>query len=128
MINEKDSVYADKDMIQLVVRNLVSNAIKFTPNSGRIEAKTKIQDNFMKISVVDNGTGIAPERIDKLFSIDKKVSTTDTNNEQGNGLGLILCKEFVERNGGKIEIESKLEKGTELSFTLPLLKKSIIVS
>lgn len=119
-VNKADKVFADKNMVQLVVRNLVSNAVKFTPNGGNISIHSDKIDNFLKISVVDNGLGIAPEKIDKLFCIDKKVSTNGTNNEQGNGLGLILCKEFVKRNGGELDVESQPKKGTKFSFTLPV--------
>lgn len=121
-LNGSPFVMADKNMVSLVVRNLVSNAIKFTPKNGKIEVLSEKLDNFLKVSVVDNGLGIEPERIEKLFSIDKKISTNGTNNEQGNGLGLILCKEFVERNGGNIAVKSKKDQGTTVSFTLPLIE------
>ncbi|NQU53196.1 MAG: sensor histidine kinase [Bacteroidetes bacterium] len=105
-------------MVLLVIRNLISNVIKFTPNLKKIEILSEISNNFIKIPVVDNTLGIEPERVDKLFTINKKVSTTGTINEYGNGLGLILCKEFVERNGGKITVESERGFGTTVSFTL----------
>lgn len=121
-LNGSPFVLADKNMVLLVIRNLVSNAIKFTPGNGKIDILSEKQDNFLKVSVVDNGLGIESHRIDKLFSIDKKISTNGTNNEQGNGLGLILCKEFVERNGGNIAVKSKKGDGTTVCFTLPLIE------
>lgn len=112
-------VFADKNMVLLVIRNLVSNAIKFTPQKGKITVSSFSEDGFVKIAVADSGVGIDKNKMDSLFKIDMKVSTPGTENEQGNGLGLVLCKEFVEHNGGKIGIESELNKGTTVWFTLP---------
>ncbi len=120
-IDLEKTVFADKNMILLVIRNLVSNALKFTPKLGEIiiTAVEQEMDPFVKISVTDSGVGISEEKIKNLFKIDAKVSTPGTENEQGNGLGLVLCKEFVERNGGEIGIESTPGEGTTVWFTLP---------
>lgn len=121
-VNSKRTVFADKNMTQLVIRNLISNAIKFTPNGGQIDLIAEDRDEFVKISVSDNGVGIKPDKIKNLFHIETKTSTSGTENEQGNGLGLILCKEFVERNKGEIKVESELEQGTTVWFTLPVME------
>jgi len=111
-------VFADKQMISVVLRNLISNAIKFTQKGGEINISVKKSEKEILISVIDNGIGIEPERIQNLFHINKSISTPGTNNEQGTGLGLILCKEFVEKHSGKIWAESKPGKGTVFYFTL----------
>ncbi len=121
----KDSiqVYTDIDMLNTVIRNLISNAIKFSNISGEITITAIKLDKFVKISISDNGIGIKPEAIKKLFRIDNSNnSTKGTNGETGTGLGLILCKEFVEKNGGKIWAESEVNKGSTFSFTIPLFK------
>ncbi len=118
-VNMEHKVFADKNMVMLVLRNLVSNAIKFTPKGGKIIISSKEEDEFVKLAVTDTGVGIDEDKIDTLFKIDLKVSTLGTDNEQGNGLGLVLCKEFVEHNGGVIGIDSEKDKGTSVWFTLP---------
>lgn len=116
-------INADKAMIETVFRNLISNAIKFTPSGGKILVSTKVDaDNFI-ISVSDNGIGINENDIQKLFRIDECLSTYGTENERGTGLGLILCKEFVEKHGGKIWLESEVGIGSTFFFTLPKLIK-----
>ncbi|MBN2891436.1 MAG: hybrid sensor histidine kinase/response regulator [Bacteroidales bacterium] len=123
-IDDEISFYADVDSITTVVRNLLSNSIKFSNKEGQIIISAKdIDDNFIEVSVTDDGIGIAEEKLGDLFRIDKKVVTLDTNNEKGAGLGLILCKEFVEKNGGKIMVKSEIGKGSTFSFTIP--KKAI---
>jgi PAS domain S-box-containing protein len=112
-------VYADKAMISTVLRNLVSNAIKFTNPGGQILILAEQKRNELKISVTDNGVGIKKEAIDKLFKIEESYSTIGTQNEKGTGLGLILCKEFVEKHGGKIWVESTLGQGSTFCFTIP---------
>jgi signal transduction histidine kinase len=118
-VNSGNFVFADKNMVLLIIRNLVSNAIKFTPKQGSIQIIVDDQDDFVRLSVADTGVGIRPEKVNQLFRIDSIVSTLGTENEQGNGLGLVLCKEFVEYNGGTIGIDSTPGKGTTVWFTLP---------
>jgi len=111
-------VFADKQMISTVLRNLISNAIKFTIKGGEIHISAEKRADEILVSVSDNGVGIAPERLEKLFRIDENNSTPGTNNENGTGLGLILCKEFVKNHGGKIWGESVNGKGSTFYFTL----------
>lgn len=113
--------YADTNMINSVIQNLVTNAIKFTKPNGRIEVKETRQDGFVVISVKDDGVGMAAEYLEKIFKIDEHHTTIGTNNEEGSGLGLMLCKEFIEKNGGKIWAESELGRGSTFSFTLPVV-------
>ncbi len=117
-----EMAFADKNMVSLVIRNLVSNALKFTPKGGTISLNAGMLENSVKFSVTDTGIGIDPDKVEKLFHIGNKISTPGTDNEQGNGLGLILCKEFVNKNGGKIGIDSTPGKGTTVWFTLPKSK------
>jgi signal transduction histidine kinase len=112
-------VTADINMFSTVFRNLLANAIKFTNEFGKISVQIKNLDGFCVISVIDNGVGISEEDIRKIFKIDSKHKTLGTKGEKGTGLGLVLCKEFVEKNGGEIKVKSELEKGSEFSFTLP---------
>jgi signal transduction histidine kinase/ligand-binding sensor domain-containing protein len=113
-------VVADEHMINAVVRNLLSNAVKFTGENGKIEISHAIINGYCKINIADTGVGIEEEDIDKLFRIDKHHSTFGTGNEKGSGLGLILCKDFIEKNGGEIFVESSPGKGSTFSFTLKL--------
>jgi len=112
------TVYADRHMISTVIRNLISNAIKFTGEEGEIKITADNCGEEIIVSISDNGVGIDPERIEKIFRIDDSESTPGTNNEKGTGLGLILCKEFVEKHGGKIWVESEQGKGSSFYFTL----------
>lgn len=113
-------VEADEHMINAVVRNLLSNAVKFTGENGKIEISHALINGYCKINIADTGVGIEEEDIDKLFRIDKHHSTFGTGNEKGSGLGLILCKDFIEKNGGEIFVESSPGKGSTFSFTLKL--------
>ena len=113
-------VRADKDMLNTVVRNFLSNAIKFTPEGSAIEIIVDKKDDFAKISIRDHGVGIAPDRIEGLFH--KGETTYGTNNEEGSGLGLQLCKDFAEKNGGDVMVESVLGEGSTFSVLVPLLK------
>jgi len=112
-------VSADYDMLTTVFRNLISNAIKFSYENSQIHIESEENDNEIMISVTDKGVGISEENIRKLFRIDIHYSTTGTSEEQGSGLGLILCREFVEKHGGKIWVESEENKGSTFKFTLP---------
>jgi signal transduction histidine kinase len=107
-------------MIKTVLRNLISNAIKFTNSKGKIDLTALQNNNFIEIAVSDNGVGMSNETRKKLFDISTNITTKGTANEKGSGLGLILCKEFVEKHGGKIWIESEEGKGSDFKFTLPL--------
>jgi signal transduction histidine kinase len=113
------NVYADIDMLKSVLRNLVSNAIKFTNIDGRIDINAEVNSGKVVITVSDNGIGINPDNLAKLFDISKVLTTTGTAEETGTGLGLLLCKEFVERHGGNIWVESQYGKGSEFKFTIP---------
>lgn len=112
-------LFADPLMIETVLRNLINNAIKFTPNGGYIEVSAKQADGQIQISVTDTGVGISEEESQNLFRIDSKVKRKGTNNEDGTGLGLILCHEFVNKHQGKIWVESTPGKGSEFIFTIP---------
>lgn len=115
-------IFADRYMIGTIIRNLVSNAIKFTPSGGTISINSKIENGFAIISVEDSGIGISNENLENLFRIDTKYNRDGTSDEKGTGLGLILCKEFAEKNGGIIKAESQLNKGSRFSFTVPVSK------
>jgi signal transduction histidine kinase len=117
-------VYADKSMADVVIRNLISNAIKFTKKRGKIEIRVVVYSETVQVGIIDNGVGIRQSEIQKLFRIDSQVKSTGTDNEQGTGLGLIICKEFVERNGGRIWAESTEGKGSGFYFTLPKYKST----
>jgi signal transduction histidine kinase len=112
-------VFADKAMISAIFRNLISNAIKFTNSGGEVTISAMKQQKEIIFSVRDTGVGISKSCIEKLFRIDQSFSTTGTNKETGTGLGLILCKEFVEKHGGKIWGESEKGAGSTFYFTLP---------
>ncbi len=113
-------IWADGNMVMTVIRNLISNALKYTPKGGEIKVYTKKLEAKIEITIEDNGVGINKDDLPKLFRIDVNHSTSGTNNEQGTGLGLILCKEFVEKNGGEIWVESIEGKGSKFKFTFPL--------
>jgi two-component system sensor histidine kinase/response regulator len=114
------SVYSDRNMIHTVVRNLISNAMKFTHNGGTIEVSVQPHDEqYMEIAVADTGIGIKQEDLVKLFRIDVQYTNVGTAGESGTGLGLTLCKDLVEKNDGKIWVESEIGKGTTFRFILP---------
>ena len=116
--------YADKQMVNTVIRNLLSNAIKFTPRNGRIDIYAQSSgEDFVEIKISDTGEGISANNMGKLFRLDKHLTTSGTENEKGTGLGLLLCKEFVEKNNGKIGVESEINKGSTFFFTLPKYKE-----
>jgi two-component system, sensor histidine kinase and response regulator len=113
------NVYADIDMLKTIILNLVANAIKFSNRGGRININAEQNPGNVIISVSDNGVGIAPDNLAKLFDISEIITTKGTAKETGTGLGLLLCKEFVEKHSGKIWVESEAGKGSEFKFTLP---------
>lgn len=119
-VGSATQIFADPNMILTILRNLISNAIKFTPENGHISISSVSQLSYAEITIEDNGIGIAKEIQTTLFESNSGVSTRGTNNEQGTGLGLILCREFVERHGGKIWVESELGKGSKFKFTIPV--------
>ena len=118
-IKESLSIYADQKMISTVVRNLISNAIKFTDVNGKVIIDGKQNGKYIEISVEDTGVGISEDNLSKLFRIDVHHSTVGTYDERGTGLGLVLCKEFVEKNDGEIRVESKVGEGSKFTVVLP---------
>ena len=123
--NIKDSirVYADKNMLNTVFRNLINNSIKFTEAKGRVTISAEERKDEVLVSIEDTGVGMSKEKLDKLFKIDERLESEGTSNEKGSSLGLILCKEFISANGGKIWVESEVGKGSKFSFTIPNKKK-----
>jgi two-component system sensor histidine kinase/response regulator len=120
-ITEPIMVFADNNMLQTILRNLISNAIKFTPKGGMVKISAKISDERNAvISVQDTGIGMNPEMISSLFSPGARTGRNGTDGEPSTGLGLLLCKEFVEKHGGKILIESEEGKGSVFTFTIPV--------
>ena len=116
------SIYADRNMISTIMRNLISNAIKFTSIGGEINITIVENNGILDVSVIDNGVGIEKERIEKLFLLNENQTTIGTAREKGTGLGLILCKEFIEKHSGKIWIDSTIEKGCIINFSIPIFK------
>lgn len=112
-------VPADEELLKIVLINLISNAVKFTNRGGKVEISLEQTSEFITVSVSDNGVGIPDEILTNLFDISHKISTSGTMNEKGTGLGLLLCKEFVEKHGGTIWAESKEGHGSRFKFTLP---------
>jgi signal transduction histidine kinase len=123
----QDSIYvfADIDMLKTIFRNLVSNAIKFTNRNGIISVSAIQEAGMVTVSVSDNGIGIRADKLKKLFDISQRQTTTGTAEETGTGLGLILFKEFVEKNGGKVWVESEFGKGSNFKFTLPCFSEIV---
>ncbi|MCP4401079.1 MAG: hybrid sensor histidine kinase/response regulator [bacterium] len=119
LIQEQTIVLADVNMLDTVMRNLLSNALKFTHAGGTVEVSARHDLHGVEISVSDTGTGIAEEHIPKLFRIDAKNKHLGTAREKGTGLGLLLCQEFVKQHGGSIRVVSEVGKGSTFSFTLP---------
>jgi len=113
---------ADVNMLRTVLRNLLSNALKYSHSSSLITINATTNQDYVNISIHDQGVGIAPEDISKLFNIRQRNSSKGIHGEKGTGLGLILCKEFIKKNNGKIWVKSTLGKGSEFSFSLPLSK------
>jgi signal transduction histidine kinase len=113
-------VYADKAMLSTIIRNLVSNAIKYTYPEGTVIISSEITEDCTQVSIKDSGVGMAEDVLKELFEIDSTRSTPGTNKEKGTGLGLIICKEFVEQHNGKLWVESLKDKGSTFKFSLPM--------
>lgn len=118
--SDKTVVFADVDMLNTILRNLISNAIKFTDLGGIVNISSERTESDILVTISDNGIGIAPNILPRLFDTTKLYSTRGTANEKGTGFGLMLCKKFVEEHGGEIWAESELGKGSKFKFTLPL--------
>ena len=117
--------FADPHMVQTVIRNLIANSLKFTPSGGTVEVSSCQDGDLTQVTVTDTGVGMSTEQADKIFSLDEKTSTTGTAGEKGTGLGLPICKDMIERNDGRIWVESKQGQGTQFHFVIPTeLKKS----
>lgn len=116
------NVFADKAMISTILRNLITNALKFTHPAGQIKISAVPKQDEVMVSVSDNGVGMTKSTIEKIFRFEESFSTPGTQKEQGTGLGLLLCKEFVSKLGGKIWVESKLGKGSTFYFTIPKIR------
>ncbi len=113
-------IVSDRNMINTILRNLLGNAVKYTGRGGKVFVTTTIESNEIHISVKDTGTGISEEEIEKLFRLDSKFSKPGTANETGTGLGLKLCREFAEKMGGRIRVESFENKGSEFKLSIPV--------
>jgi signal transduction histidine kinase len=118
--SDKIEAFADENMLKTVLRNLISNAIKFTKVGGKIRVYAISKQGRVEITISDNGVGMNDETQNSLFSLETNETTMGTANEKGSGLGLVLCKEFVEKLGGNIWVESEEGKGSNFKFTLPL--------
>jgi signal transduction histidine kinase len=114
------SVFADEQMAGTIIRNLVSNAIKFTPGGGEITLSAELKNELVEVEIADNGMGMKPERAASLFALGEVQSTVGTSGETGTGLGLMLCKEFVEKHGGAISVLSEPDLGSRFRFSLPV--------
>ena len=112
-------VQADRHMLETVIRNLTGNALKFTPRGGQVTLAAQADGAVVTVSVKDTGIGISQADVAKLFRLDAQHSTLGTEKERGSGLGLIICKEMVEQNGGRITVESEVGAGTTVQFTIP---------
>jgi signal transduction histidine kinase len=115
-------VYADKNLVSIIVRNLLSNAIKFSNEGGRIIFTAQDNDKMLELSITDSGVGMTKSEIDQLFRLDTSFTTKGTADEEGSGLGLLICKEFIEMNGGRITVNSEKDKGSTFAFTLPTVR------
>jgi two-component system, sensor histidine kinase and response regulator len=122
-IDENLRVYADVQMLQTILRNLLSNAIKYTNPGGKVSLSALENNGFVEVVVSDTGIGISPQKQEMIFTLEERFSEKGTGGETGTGLGLILCKEFVEKNGGQIFVESEPGKGSKFTFTMPVKTK-----
>jgi signal transduction histidine kinase len=112
-------VYADANMLKTVLRNLIANSIKYTNAGGTISVTAESNPKSTEISVIDTGIGMDEQTRQKLFKIESNLTQIGTANEKGHGLGLIICKEIIEKHGGQIHVESKLNRGSRFIITLP---------
>jgi signal transduction histidine kinase len=119
-INKEISIYADNNMINSIFTNLLTNAVKYSYRDGVVEISANKFDKIVKIIIEDKGIGMDKESLSKLFELNVKKTTPGTENEMGTGLGLLLTKEFIEKNGGEIEVKSELKKGTSVIFSIPV--------
>lgn len=121
--NSTSNISADREMVKTVLRNLITNAIKFTDVNGQIILKTFENNKILYIEILDNGIGMDETTKNNLFKLEVKNSIIGTNGEKGTGLGLILCKELTELNNGKITVESEIDKGTKFTILLPIINR-----
>ncbi len=121
-VDESLDVFADEDMLAIIFRNLISNAIKFTMPNKAIHISAQLEKEHVQVEIIDQGIGIAPKDMERLFRLDESFTTYGTDKEKGTGLGLILCKEFAVKNGGDIGVRSKLGVGSTFWFTVPSLQ------
>lgn len=122
MVENNICVLADKNMLGSIIQNFITNAIKFTNNSGTIKIYSEVQNGSAVISVEDNGIGMSKERVEEIFRLDSTKSSKGTAGEPGTGLGIILCKEMIEKQGGKLKVLSELNAGTKVIFDVPVAK------
>lgn len=122
VIDSSLRLYADPDMLKAAVRNIVSNAVKFTRKGGSITISAKRENDWVTLTITDTGIGMTPERLARLFDINRRFRGIGTEGERGSGLGLVLCKDFVEKNGGSIQAVSKEGGGTSFTLRLPAAK------
>jgi signal transduction histidine kinase len=122
-ISANTLAWSDGNQIDIVIRNLISNALKFTPENGMVTVSANEKNTNWEISVRDSGVGMDKITLEKLFAKNANITTYGTNNEKGTGLGLSLCKEMVEKNNGTIWVDSTLRHGSTFYFTLPKAKK-----
>jgi signal transduction histidine kinase len=120
-VPDEATVFADSNTLNTVLRNLISNAIKFTGVDGKVSVRTRAHGSMLEIDISDTGVGMPPEVQERIFRLDKRISMKGTANETGTGLGLILSKEFVEKNRGSISVWSEEGKGTTFTLLLPTL-------
>ena len=121
-ISKKTEIFADENMLSTILRNLLTNSVKFTHRNGKISIFATETDKNIEISIKDNGIGIVQEKQKILFRIDNNISSQGTEKETGTGLGLILCREFVEKHNGKIWVKSETGKGSIFTFSIPKIE------